>query len=257
MIDGGDNPGFGGRHDQPQATSKTLPPFSRQAFSGDQVTALADIVVQWTTPGSRMWWSQDTQLLPSLSSDAYPRLRRRGPPITNSSVIRITGQFPCTTTAEGRTLLITFIYTRCPFPDFCPRMRAIIRRNQPPAPRRSRTRPQDSCCSALPLIPRTTRQGSARLRFLLLWQQGLVALHSLGVRGTPCRRPPRPRPLFFCFGLNYQEDPGQKDGASITHSLSTAAFGPDGRIFKWYHGSDWQPADLIKDAAGSLLHAAT
>jgi protein SCO1/2 len=38
------------------------------------------------------------------------------------------------------------------------------------------------------------------------------------------------------------------EGGMITHSLSTAVIGPDGKIVKWYHGSDWQPSDLIKDA---------
>jgi hypothetical protein len=37
----------------------------------------------------------------------------------------------------------------------------------------------------------------------------------------------------------------------ITHNLSTAVIGPDGRIVTWYHGSDWQPSDLIKDATGA------
>jgi len=39
----------------------------------------------------------------------------------------------------------------------------------------------------------------------------------------------------------------------ITHSLSTAVIGPDGKIVKWYHGSDWQPSDLIKTQAMRAL----
>jgi protein SCO1/2 len=41
------------------------------------------------------------------------------------------------------------------------------------------------------------------------------------------------------------------EGGMITHNLSTAVIGPDGKIVKWYHGSDWQPSDLIKDADGA------
>jgi protein SCO1/2 len=43
------------------------------------------------------------------------------------------------------------------------------------------------------------------------------------------------------------------EGGTITHNLSTAVIGPDGRIVKWYHGSDWQASDLIKDAAGASV----
>jgi hypothetical protein len=46
------------------------------------------------------------------------------------------------------------------------------------------------------------------------------------------------------FGLTYTED-----GGVITHSLSTAVIGPDGKIVKWYHGNDWKVSDLLKDAA--------
>jgi cytochrome oxidase Cu insertion factor (SCO1/SenC/PrrC family) len=38
----------------------------------------------------------------------------------------------------------------------------------------------------------------------------------------------------------------------ITHSLSTTVVGPDGKIVSWYHGGEWQVADLMKDAAGAL-----
>jgi len=41
------------------------------------------------------------------------------------------------------------------------------------------------------------------------------------------------------------------EGGLITHNLSTAVIGPDGKIVKWYHGGDWQPSDLIKDVASS------
>ncbi len=39
------------------------------------------------------------------------------------------------------------------------------------------------------------------------------------------------------------------EGGMITHNLSTAVIGPDGKIVRWYHGSDWAVSDLIKDAA--------
>ena len=41
------------------------------------------------------------------------------------------------------------------------------------------------------------------------------------------------------------------EGGMITHSLSTAVIGPDGKIVSWYHGGDWQVSDLMKDAAGA------
>ncbi len=49
------------------------------------------------------------------------------------------------------------------------------------------------------------------------------------------------------FGLTYKPENGL-----ITHSLSTAVIGPDGKIVSWYHGSEWQVSELVKDAEGAL-----
>ena len=49
------------------------------------------------------------------------------------------------------------------------------------------------------------------------------------------------------FALTYKPE-----GGLITHSLSTAVIGPDGKIINWYHGTDWQVSDLVKDATGAL-----
>jgi protein SCO1/2 len=59
---------------------------------------------------------------------------------------------------------------------------------------------------------------------------------------------PQPELAEFAnyFALTYQEE-----GGLITHSLSTAVISPDGKIFKWYHGADWQAADLLKDVAAA------
>ncbi|MGH9738574.1 MAG: hypothetical protein ACRD4X_08290 [Candidatus Acidiferrales bacterium] len=49
------------------------------------------------------------------------------------------------------------------------------------------------------------------------------------------------------FGLTYSDTDGQ-----IMHSMSTTVIAPDGKVYKWYDGSDWQPAELVADAAQAL-----
>ena len=29
--------------------------------------------------------------------------------------------------------------------------------------------------------------------------------------------------------------------------MSTAIIGPDGKVYRWYHGNDWRPADVLSD----------
>ncbi len=48
------------------------------------------------------------------------------------------------------------------------------------------------------------------------------------------------------FGFFYEED-----GGLLTHSLVAAVIAPDGRIFKWYQGNDWNASELLQDAANA------
>jgi len=49
------------------------------------------------------------------------------------------------------------------------------------------------------------------------------------------------------FGLSYWQE-----GAQIVHSMSTTLVAPDGRVYKWYGGNNWQTIDVLR-ALDSLL----
>ena len=46
---------------------------------------------------------------------------------------------------------------------------------------------------------------------------------------------------FFDVGVS----PGTQQ--TLTHSLSTAVIGPDGKVFRWYPSNEWTPAALVED----------
>jgi protein SCO1/2 len=50
------------------------------------------------------------------------------------------------------------------------------------------------------------------------------------------------------FGLTYNPEKGL-----ITHNLSTTVISPEGKVVRWYHGGDWQVADLLKDASAERV----
>jgi protein SCO1/2 len=143
---------------------------------------------------------------------------------------------------RGKTLLLTFIYTRCPFPDFCPRMSSNFAE-------------VDKQLAANPALAKT---------------------HLLSISFDP--EHDTPKVLHdYAFSVAHTHDSAlfnrwefavpsaanlpkiadffaltvKPEGGMITHNLSTAVIGPDGKIVKWYHGSDWQPSDLIKDASSA------
>jgi protein SCO1 len=143
---------------------------------------------------------------------------------------------------RGKVLLVTFIYTRCPFPDFCPRVSsnfAEIYRQLDANPALSGTR--------LLSITFDPQHDTPKV----LQDYGFSVAHThqpiLFTRWEFAA--PRAADLpqiadFFALTI-------KPEGGTITHNLSTAVIAPDGKIVKWYHGSDWQPSDLIRDAASA------
>jgi protein SCO1/2 len=147
---------------------------------------------------------------------------------------------------QGRVLLVTFIYTRCPLAEFCPRMSRnfaevdkalaadpglyarthLLSISFDPAydtPRVLRSYGQA-------YVGRLTKESFAHWDFAAPHEDNLAALTQ-----------------FFNVGVT----PG--DGQSINHSLSTVLIGKDGKVAAWYPTNDWQPTDVVqqvRQAAG-------
>jgi protein SCO1/2 len=143
---------------------------------------------------------------------------------------------------RGHVLLVTFIYTRCPFPDFCPRMSsnfAEIYKQLGPNPALAGTYLLSISFDPEHDAPKVLRDygfSVAHTRSPALftrWEFAAPAAADL------------PNLAAF-FALTIKPEAGL-----VTHNLSTAVIGPDGKIVRWYHGSDWQVSDLIKDAAAA------
>ncbi len=146
---------------------------------------------------------------------------------------------------KGDVLLVTFIYTRCPFPDFCPlvsknfaNIYAQLQKNPPANSKRIRLLSVsfDPAYDTPAVLKKyaATFSGTTGGAPFDRWEFATVPAKEL------------PKVADF-FGLYYNESGGQ-----IVHSLSTTVISPDGTIFKWYQDSDWEPADLLTDAAQSL-----
>lgn len=149
---------------------------------------------------------------------------------------------------HGDVLLMTFIYTRCPFPDFCP----LVSRNFAQIYSRIRNNPslENQKIHLLSVSFDSKYDTPAVLK-------KYAASFDQTTGGNPFDRwefatvPAKELPdVANFFGLVYDFSGGQ-----IVHSLSTTVVNPDGTVYKWYEDSDWKPADLINDAEQSLQQA--
>ncbi len=146
---------------------------------------------------------------------------------------------------RGKPLLLTFIYTRCPFPDYCPRMSnnfaAVIQDLQK----------DPKAFAAARLLSISIDPEHDKPEELRSYGERYVGRvdpkfqHWQFASGTP----EQVRKAADFFGLSYNSKDGQ-----IVHNLSTVLIGADGKIRKVYTGNAWRPeeaaADLISATSG-------
>jgi len=145
---------------------------------------------------------------------------------------------------RGKVLLVTFIYTRCPFPDFCPRVTS----NFAEIDKQFGANPALAAHTHLLSVsfdPERDTPGVLRDYAFSVAHTHDRALFDRWEFAVP-RSADLPTMAAF-FGLTYNSEAGL-----ITHNLSTTVIAPDGKISRWYHGSDWQVSDLMKDATDAL-----
>jgi protein SCO1/2 len=142
---------------------------------------------------------------------------------------------------SGKVLVVTFIYTRCPFPDFCPRMSA----NFAEAYKQLTANPAIHLLS-ISFDPEHDTPKVLRDHGFSVAHSHDPALFTRWEFAVPTAADLPKIADFFALTV-------KPEGGLITHTLSTAVIGPDGKIAKWYHGGDWQVSDLIKDASMAAM----
>ena len=131
---------------------------------------------------------------------------------------------------RDRTLVLTFIYTRCPIPDFCPLMSRNFQRLQTGLKAAFGERVLLLSISFDPAhdTPEVLRDYAARYTDdLTNWTFATGSPEEIGQATT-------------LFGVFTEEAEGQ-----IVHNLTTALIGPDGRLLKLWRGNDWKPAEIL------------
>lgn len=145
---------------------------------------------------------------------------------------------------RGRVVALTFIYTRCPLPDFCPRLDAKFAEASGRVPAGKADRVRFLSVSFDPehdtpeVLGRHARARGARPP---LWTFA-VASHEQLARVA--------RPLGLVYG------PGRDE---VAHNLVVAVIGPDGRLARLEAGAaarGWSADDLLR-AMYSLIPAST
>ena len=141
---------------------------------------------------------------------------------------------------KGKALLITFIYTRCPRPDFCPRVThnfAEVNRELAGTPALY-AKTHLLCVSFDPEHDSPERLRAYGAAYIGTDAKGAFTHWDFAV---PAAQVLKEMAQFFNVGMS---DAG--DG-SINHTLSTTLIGPDGKVVKFYPGNEWTAAQVAAD----------
>jgi protein SCO1/2 len=143
---------------------------------------------------------------------------------------------------KGKALLITFIYTRCPLPNFCPRLSSEFARIHQDLAKT----PEDYARTHLLSITLDPKYDTPDVlkKYALAYLQGDPSGFAHWDFATTS--PETLGKIADAFGLSYEEADNQ-----ISHTMNIVLIAPDGTISR-YWASDWTKPEL-EDA---LLQAA-
>jgi protein SCO1/2 len=140
---------------------------------------------------------------------------------------------------RGRALLVTFIYTRCPLPDYC----TLMSTNFAETERELSKNPSLQQKTHLLSVSIDPAYDTPKvLRSYGASHTERYADEKFDRWEFATGEPGEIKRMASFFGLTYFDEKDQ-----IVHSLRTAIVGPDGRVHKIYRGNDWKPAEVVRE----------
>jgi protein SCO1/2 len=143
---------------------------------------------------------------------------------------------------RGKALLVTFIYTRCPLPDYCPRMNENFRQIQSIL----RENPDSLKKAAFLSISFDPEHDTPKVlkHYASIYNRAITPPADWQFAVPAAKDLPE---IAYFFGLVYQPD-----NAQIVHSLSTTLISPTGKIENYYDNNEWTPAEVSQSILSTI-----
>jgi len=138
---------------------------------------------------------------------------------------------------KGQVVLLTFIYTRCPLVDFCPRMNKNFAQIDKALATDRRMYKQTHLLS-ISFDPKFDTPAILK-SYGGIYTGGSKETFAHWDFATPPEGELNAMEQFFDLGVT----PG--DAGTLTHSMSTALIGKDGKVRAWYPTNEWTPDEVL------------
>ena len=172
---------------------------------------------------------------PDTASSGF-ELLKPGETVPDQLLIDQEGKPRPISTLRGHRVALTFIYTRCPMPDFCPLMDKHFQAVQ----REIKKTPAlaDARLVSVSFDPQFDTPPVLKAHAERLQADPLIWTFVTGERDEIARFAAR-------FGVTVER--AEQNPIDITHNLRTAIIDAEGRLVKVHTGNAWTPADVVAD----------
>lgn len=194
----------------------------------------------WIKEVHRVGHVGQSPAIPKTEQDNQIRELKPGDPLPNDELLTENGQAIHFSDFRGKALAFTFFFTRCPLPDFCPRMNRDFSETRQVI-RSTKDAPENWALMSISFDPDFDTPKT--LAGYASFYRGSDTSHWLFASApTPTLRDLAPRLDLMVM----------RQGGSISHNLRTVVLDPEGRIFRQFDGNQWTPREL----ADAILEAA-
>ena len=211
-------------------------------------------VVQELQPGDKIaaevvigkdpsdYWLEDVRITDESARgqakpSAAPRMLMPGDRAPDLALINQDGRKIHLSNFAGKALLVTFIYTRCPMPNFCPRLSSQFARIHDELKKNS----GDYANTHLLTVSFDPKYDTPAV----LRKYGLAYLDGdesgFSHWDFASTKPGDLARVAQAFGLQYEEEDNQ-----ITHNMSIVLIAPDGTVAKFW-STDWTWTELMEN----------
>jgi protein SCO1 len=204
---------------------------------GDEITAT---LVVGDRDSALDWIVITEQAQPDYKPAVFYEPLKQGDAVPDFKLRNQSGRTIHLSQFRGKILLMTFIYTRCPLPDFCVRMSRNFAKIDSALAADRKLYGKTHLLSVsfdpdydTPAVLRSyggaytgrfTKETFTHWDFAVTSKEQLPALTK-----------------FFVVGTTPEKD------KTISHSLSTVIVDPEGKIYRWYPTNDWDPNQVLSE----------
>ena len=173
---------------------------------------------------------------PAPAASSGFELLKPGETVPDAPFVDQDGRKTTLSALKGKTVVLTFIYTQCPLPTFCPLMdrhfvtiQERIKADPALAKVHLATVSFDPVTDTPPVLKKHAQQLGADLARWTFLTGDRDDIDRFGSR----------------FGVTIARD--QSDPKNITHNLRTVIIDADGKLVKTYTGNEWTPDQILAD----------